>query len=445
MSGIDLPVLLDQRPMSRFQWLVVVLCACVLFFDGFDTQAISYAAPMIAREWHLSHAMLGSVFSAALAGLMAGYLLIAPLSDRFGPKRLIVASTALFGVLTLLTILVNATQALIALRFLTGIWLGAAAPGAVTLTSEYSPQRLRATFVLVIYCGFSLGFVAAGAIAAPLLHTYGWRSLFVIGGFLPLALCPFLIWSLPESLDYLLRRQAPAERVDPLLRQLDLTLPATIQAKASSASGTGLCGLLRGRRYTLGTLLLWLIFVINVGAFYLLQSWLPTLLTGLHRSLHVVASAASLTTVGGIVAAFVVGPAMDRFGASAALAVLYAAGALVVGLLGLALPADLWKLLAASFGAGFCISGGQKSAIALASVFYPAALRSTGVGWALGIGRIGGIGGPLLAGFLLNAGWTPVWLFDLVAFAMLLTSIATLALSFVSRDHLAPSATAVGS
>jgi len=140
MSGIDLPVLLDQRPMSRFQWLVVVLCACVLFFDGFDTQAISYAAPMIAREWHLSHAMLGSVFSAALAGLMAGYLLIAPLSDRFGPKRLIVASTALFGVLTLLTILVNATQALIALRFLTGIWLGAAAPGAVTLTSEYSPS-----------------------------------------------------------------------------------------------------------------------------------------------------------------------------------------------------------------------------------------------------------------------------------------------------------------
>ena len=441
MPDIDLPALLDGRRMNRFQWNVVILCALVLFLDGFDTQAISYAAPLIAQEWHLARASLGPIFSAALAGLMVGYLAIAPLSDRFGPKRLIVASTALFGALTLLTVCAHTVPQLIALRFLTGLWLGAAAPGAVALTGEYSPRRLRATFVLLIYCGFSLGFVAAGALAAPLLHAYGWRSLFWVGALLPLLLCPILLRTLPESLDFLLRRAAPAERIALMLRRLELTLPSSAHGETIVVPVVGVLGLLRGG-YAAGTLLLWLIFAINLGAFYLLQSWLPTLLMGLHRSLDVVATATALSTVGGIVAAFVVGPAMDRFGASAALAVLYALGAVVVGLLGPSLSATLRVLLAASFGAGFCISGGQKSAIAIATVFYPASLRSTGVGWALGVGRIGGIAGPLLAGFVLSAGWTPNWLFGVVALAMLLIAIATVALGRVRRGMSVSSAAA---
>jgi len=397
----------DATRIARRHLVTALLCGLVLLLDGFDTQAISYAAPAIAQDWHLSRAALGPIFSAGLAGLMAGYLALSPLADRFGPKRMVVASTAAFAVATLATVLARDVPELIALRFLTGLGLGAGLPAAVALTGEYSPPRLRATFVLAIYVGFSLGFVAAGAATAWLLPLYGWTALFWVGAILPLLLCPVLAWALPESQDYLLRRRGP---------------PAAIMRQV-----------VQGDR-RLGTLLLWLVFAINLGAFYLLQSWLPTLLTELHRGLDLVTAATALSTTGGIVAAFVVGPAMDRLGACRVLAVLYAVGAIGVALLGPALAASPTELMLTSFFAGFCISGGQKSAIALATLYYPAAIRSTGLGLALGVGRAGGIGGPLLAGALLAAGWSPTWLFGLVAAAMVAAALATAALGRLYRQ-----------
>ncbi len=424
-------MLLDRPGISGFQTTVALLSALVLFLDGFDTQAVNYAAPLIGQDLHLSRALLGPVFSAGLAGLMVGYLALSPLADRVGYKRIVVASTAAFALFTFATISAASLMQLIALRFLTGIGLGAAIPAVVALVSEYSPRRLRASFVLAIYCGFSLGFVAAGFAAAQLLGAYGWTSLFWIGAMLPLLLCPVLAAFLPESLDHLVRIGAPAVRIAAALRRIDPALLADGlvphgQLAAPTRTGTVL-DLLRGGRAVV-TLLLWIVFAINLSAFYLLQSWLPTLLTGLHRPIDEVATATSLSTVGGIAAAFVVGPAMDRLGACRSLAVLYAAGAVGVALLGPALPAAMWELSVASFFAGFCVSGGQKSAIALATLFYPAALRSAGLGWALGVGRAGGIAGPLIAGLLLGAGWTPTWLFHGVAVTLLAAALATIAM-----------------
>ena len=179
----------------------------------------------------------------------------------------------------------------------------------------------------------------------------------------------------------------------------------------------------RLHRTLLWLLLLWLVFVLNLAEFYALQSWLPTILTGLGHSLNTVALATSLTTVGGIVAAFVIGPAMDRLGPYGSLAAVYFAGVLFVGLLGHAVSAPSWALLTAAFCAGFCISGAQKSVIALAAIFYPTPIRSTGVGWALGIGRLGGIGGPLLVGALLACQLSVANLFYAAAVPMLLSGV----------------------
>jgi AAHS family 4-hydroxybenzoate transporter-like MFS transporter len=431
-EAIHVPDIINGKKVGAFQYRIAFLCGLVMFLDGFDTQAISYMAPLIAREWNLSREMLGFIFSSALTGLMAGYLVLSPLSDRFGHRRMLLVSTVTFALFTLVTVFASSATEVIALRFLAGVGLGAAIPSAVALTSEYSPKRLRASFVLAIYCGFSLGFVAAGVAAALLLPIYGWRSLLWVGALAPLVLALVLFFRLPESLEFLVRNGADHNRIWSLLRRVDPRL-----TKAAEAAGfttdqedrrSAVRGIFQSGRGA-GTLLLWLVFIINLAEFYALQSWLPTILTSLNYSISTIALATSLTTTGGIVAAFVVGPAMDRLGSYGSLGIVYVGGVIFVALMGTALTRPEW-LLTAAFFAGFCVSGGQKSIIALAAVFYPTPVRSTGVGWALGIGRIGGIGGPWLFGMLLGWHLTPAGAFYTASMPLLL---AAGAVTFMGR------------
>jgi AAHS family 4-hydroxybenzoate transporter-like MFS transporter len=174
--------------------------------------------------------------------------------------------------------------------------------------------------------------------------------------------------------------------------------------------------------------LLWLIFFLNLAAFYFMQSWLPTILGKLHYPMQMIVWMTSLSTVGGIVAALFVGPAMDRIGPYVSLGVLYLCGAVFMACTAAALSAAPLVLMTAVFFGGFCVSGGQKSAIALGAVFYPTAIRSTGLGWALGIGRLGGIAGPAVAGMLIGAHWLPANLFYLAAVMMLCAGAAVFAM-----------------
>lgn len=424
---LHLPEFIDTRRVSAFQYGVIVLCGLAMFLDGFDTQAISYMAPHIADEWGLPPEALGPIFSSALVGLMIGYLALSPLSDRFGHKRLILIGTSVFALSTLAAIWVQGLTELIVLRFITGLGLGAVAPSAVALTAELSPKRLRATFVLVIYCGFSLGFVVAGLVAGPLIPAYGWRSMFCVGAAAPLVLVPLLAKFLPESPSFMVQHATDPAPIQRIVRRIDPKLPEqSAPAYTVDERQTGERVPLRSlftQGQLLGTALLWLVFIINLGEFYALQSWLPTILTGLHYSTGVVVTATTLTTVGGIAAAVVIGPAMDRLGAYRTLAILYTVGFVFVAVTGLALHTTLWILLTANFLAGCCISGGQKSLIALAAVHYPAHVRSTGVGWALGIGRVGGILGPLIVGAALGLHWSPSTVFYAMAIPMLLAGL----------------------
>jgi len=200
---IDVPEYIDRQPVGAFQIRLLLICAAVLFIDGFDTQAIGYVAPAVAQEWKLPRGALGPVFSAGLFGLMIGALVFGTLADRIGRKRIIVLSTAAFGVGTLLTILVQDAAWLMALRFLTGLGLGGAMPNAVALTSEFSPHRRRATMVMAMFAGFSIGAALGGLLAAALIPAFGWRSVFLVGGLAPLLLVPVLLYALPESIRYL--------------------------------------------------------------------------------------------------------------------------------------------------------------------------------------------------------------------------------------------------
>ena len=424
---------IDRQSIGLYQLAVVVLCGLVMFIDGFDTQAISYMAPRMAKEWGLTRDALAPVFSSALAGLMIGYLALSPLSDRFGHRNLLLASTVFFSFFTFLMIFAGNVDDVMVLRFLTGLGLGAAAPSAVALTGEYSPARVRATAVLAIYCGFSLGFVAAGAAAAALIPTHGWRALLWLGSLTPLALTVALYLWLPESLLHMIRTGVNQSRIRSILRRIDPDLPAegaAISATHAQTKRSAVIELFRGG-LAAGTLLLWFVYVLNLAEFYALQSWMPSILSSLNFSLDQVVLATSLTTAGGIAAAFVVGPAMDNIGPYVSLATLYAAGIVFTALVGVALSHASWLLFVAAFFAGFCISGGQKSAIALAAVYYPVEMRSTGVGWALGMGRIGGIAGPMIIGLLLSWHFPAPHIFYAAALPMLLASASIAAMGAI--------------
>src|ERR1700730_17659570 len=193
-SPVDVADFIDQQPVGGFQIKLLLTCAAVLFLDGFDTQAIGYVAGCMAREWGLTKAALGPVFSAGLFGLMIGALLFGPLADRIGRRKIIIFSTLAFGIGTLVTAFVQDVNTLLAIRFLTGLGLGGAMPNAIALTSEFSPHRRRATMVMVMFCGFSVGAALGGLIAAALMPHFGWRSVFIVGGAAPLVLVPILAW-----------------------------------------------------------------------------------------------------------------------------------------------------------------------------------------------------------------------------------------------------------
>jgi AAHS family 4-hydroxybenzoate transporter-like MFS transporter len=305
---VHLDHLIDRQRVGRFHVLVLVLTGSVMFLDGLDTQAISFVAPAVAREWSLPVATLGPIFSASILGLMIGYLALSTLAGRIGHRRLVIASTALFGVFTLLCALTTDEIQLIVLRLLTGVGLGAVIPSAVALAGEFAPARRRSTFVMCIYCWLAFGFVAASLISGAVIPAWGWRAMFVIGGVLPLLLLIVLVPFLPDSPSYLLaagpddsRARATLRRLDPGLDPGTRLLPAERSGRPL-ASGAPLAELFR-RHWLPSTALLWVAFMLNLGVFYAVQSWLPSILGRLGHPPSVAVAATALTTIGGIIAA----------------------------------------------------------------------------------------------------------------------------------------------
>src|SRR6201996_5711877 len=430
VQAIDVVEFIDAQPVGGFQLKLLATCAAVLFLDGFDTQAIGYVAPALAKEWHLTKAALGPVFSAGLFGLMIGALAFGPLADRIGRRKIIIFSTLAFGLFTFATAFISDVNSLLAVRFLTGLGLGGAMPNAVAMTSEFNPRRRRATMVMIMFCGFSVGAALGGFLAAALIPQFGWRSVFIVGGAVPLVLVPILAMRLPESVRFLVLTGRAQSRVAELLGVIGpnagITAATRFVVHEPALPGVPVLHLFRNNR-ALATLLLWVVFFMSLLDIYFLSNWLPTVLHDLGASVSEAAIIGSMLQVGGIVGTFALGSIIDRF-SFRALALVYFIAVFAVGAIG-QLGHSVVLVTLAIFVAGFCVVGGQIAANALAAAFYPTAVRATGVGWALGIGRVGSIVGPLVGGILLSQKWSAAEVFVTAAGAALWGALGARGLS----------------
>jgi AAHS family 4-hydroxybenzoate transporter-like MFS transporter len=400
---LDLQQAIDGQAFNKYHLRVLLLCALSVLMDGFDAQAMGFVAPTLSAEWHISRGALGPILTAGLVGMLCGALFFGPLADRFGRRTIILFCTVWFGVFSLLTASATSMRSMEVLRLLTGFGLGGTLPNAIALTSEYMPKRLRSTCVMLMFTGFSIGAATGGFAASILIKTFGWRAVFVVGGAAPCLLAALLL-GLPESIRFLVLSGRTAQ-VKAYLRKVapDLDVPEDVCFDIPERRERGfVVGQLfrNGRAAT--TLLLWVIFFMSLLDLYFLNSWLPTVLHDSGLQLETALRMTAMFQLGGAIGAFVLGRTFDRMKSFIGLAAAYAGAAACVFFIGMA-GSSLIVQTGLVFATGVCAVGGQTGANALAAELYPTRIRSTGVGWSLGIGRIGSIVGPMLGAKLLSS------------------------------------------
>lgn len=434
---IDVASLIETQRFGRFAIGLLGWTFLCMLLDGFDFAAISFVVPALAREWHVPVGSFGSVFGFGVAGLMVGSIVFGWVGDRIGRRATIILGCWLFGGFTLASMWAPSVSVLLWLRFLAGVGLYAAVPNAIVLVSEFAPRRLRATWVVLMFTGFTIGAVLAGIGGATLIPNFGWRVMFVVGGVLPFVISVCLWFALPDSVRFLTLRE---HRWGELRRVIGRMLPGyrlpegarfVIQEDTRGAQFSP--RLLFVGNLLFITPLLWLFYIFNSAAVFFMQSWMPVLIHGVGLSESNAALTTSVYSLGGTVGGLVTGQIIDRLGLSA-VAVLPFAGAIVGTLVGVPMPVVLLELLV--FGLGFFVVGAQFACTAMAPVFYPTSYRANAEGWALAVAKIGSIAGPVIGGVLLGLHLPSYQLFYVAAIPLLLSAAFAFALGRAARGHL---------
>jgi len=426
--SVDVQSFLNEHRFSGFQWTIFGLCFLIVLADGFDTAAIGFIAPSLLKEWGIAKPALGPVLSAALFGLAAGALSSGPLADWLGRKKLLVAAVLVFGVACLASSFSQSLDQLTTLRFLTGLGLGAAMPNAVTLMSEYCPDRMRATLTNAMFCGFPLGAAFGGFLAAWMIPQFGWRSVLMLGGVVPLVLGAAMALRLPESVRFMVARAQPVERIRAVLSRISASASNAAsfrltEARPAAAGRKGIA-LVLSRQYVVGSVMLWLAYFMGLVIFYALINWMPILFKDAGVEPRSATLIAALFPLGGC-GAVLFGWLMDRFDGNWIIALGYAVTAALIWLIGQT-AGQVGGLVVVVFLGGAFMNTAQSSLPALAAAFYPTEGRATGVAWMLGFGRFGGIAGSLLVAELTRRHFTFEAIFTVVAVPGLVAALALL-------------------
>jgi len=400
MQQIDIHKLADAARFNRFHALVLFWCALIIIFDGYDLAVVGIALPSIMKDLGVAPTQAGLMVSSALFGMVFGAIFLGTMADRIGRRWTIAICVALFSVFTAAAGLVKDPLLFSMARFLAGLGIGGVMPNVVAQMTEYAPKKIRATLVTVMFSGYAVGGILAALLGKSLIEAYGWQSVFLAAG-LPVLLIPVILRSLPESMPFLLARGdhealrrivsrlAPEQRWSASDR---FALPA--QDKAASAPIRHLFH--EGRGFS--TVMFWIAFFMCLFMVYALSSWLTRLMAGAGYSLGSALTFMLVLNLGAMIGAVGGGWLADRYHIKYVLAAMYALAAVSITLLGFRMPTELLFVVVGLAGASTI--GTQIVANAYTGQFYPTAIRSTGLGWALGIGRSGAILAPIVIGVL---------------------------------------------
>ncbi len=390
----------------RRSLVVTAWVSLTMFVEGFELQMVGYAAPAMIDTMHVSKAQFGAVFGAGNFGFLLGAVLLSVLGDRLGRRRMILTGVFFFSLCTIAGAFGSTVLMLSVLRFLAGIGLGGAIPNAIALTAEYAPEGRRASRITFLYVTYVLGGAGAGLLASWLIPQFGWPAIFTVGGWGGLVCGVLLYFYIPESPSFLALREGGG---------------AGASRAASMAAKVPFIALFQDRRLAM-TLLLWLSYVAALIANQFITSWLPTLIVGTGTSLAFAARMGSLYYIGGAVGNLIIGWLADRFGLKM-VAIGFLIAAPVMALMGFGLSAPA-LLAAATLTIGVVMIGSLNGINAAGGMLYPTAMRSTGVGWMSGVGRLGSIAGPVLGGILISLNIPTSSLFLMLTAPVLLAALA---------------------
>lgn len=437
-NSIDAQALIDNAPISKYQWMIAIICFLIVFVDGIDTAAMGFIAPALTQDWGIDRSQLGPVMSAALGGMIIGALVSGPTADRFGRKIVLTVAMLIFGGFTLASAYAENLNQLVVLRFLTGIGLGAAMPNAATLFSEYCPTRVRSLMVTCMFCGYNLGMATGDFISSWLIPAFGWHSLFLLGGWTPLILMVLVILFLPESYRFLIIKGRDSAKIRKILNHIASEKAQAAESfhipeeQSAVAEKKNVFGMLFSQQYAKGTVLLWATYFMGLVVVYLLTSWLPTLMRETGATMERAAFIGGLFQFGGVLSALFIGWAMDRFNPNRIISGFY----FLAGLFAIAVGQSLSNptlLAILVLCAGIAINGAQSSMPALSARFYPTQCRATGVAWMTGIGRFGAVFGAWIGAVLLGNDWSFTAILSLLMIPATAAAIAIFVKSLVAH------------
>ena len=410
--------------MSVFQIQTVFICTLINMLDGFDVLVMSFAAASVSSEWTLTPYQLGILLSAGLFGMAIGSISLGALADRLGRKRLVNICLVIVTAGMFASAYSENQEQLLAFRFVTGIGIGGMLATLTTLVSEYSNESSRGLCIGFLQSGYPLGALLGGIVSVYLIDSFGWRSLFIFGGSLSLIMLPFVFWKLPESLDFLLLRgnQADKSKIQQILTKLQIETSECLHTTEESEKKADWISLFSSDSRA-NTLYLWTCYFLLMFSFYFVVSWTPKLLVDAGLTTGQGISAGVYLQAGGLVGAISLGLLGYKYKVPILTSVFFCCGVAAMLFYGL-VELSLVSLMLVAAIMGFFLIGAMIGLYTIAPSVYPANVRVSGVGLAIGIGRLGAIVAPLAGGIILNSGYSTDEIFVIFSIPLILAALA---------------------